>query len=344
MTELELRNSHAPAHLTSATQPPAPQDAMAALRVWAETAQTVGAMVEQIVDTPFMPAGFRPKVDPRATLEERQEARGIAVANGTAAVLFGTEIGLGPMQALNNVVVINGRPGLYAETMVALVQAAGHEIWTELSTADRAVVHGRRAGRDKVETGDVTMADAKRAGWTRNELYAKDPVAMLYARAASRACRRTAPEVIKGIATVQELQDQPEAPAMPGMQTSLPPAVQAPVSVAELTAAPTPTPEPDPAPVPEPEAPPAEPTEQQVQLNHLTAALHALGVTDRGGMLRVCSHLANRPLESARDLTEDETFAALDSLALYAEAGDDGRAQIAVLAADPAPLTGDEDE
>lgn len=183
-------------------------DGVHAIEVWARTARAAGELVDQLLDSPFVPDAFRPRLDPRASTEEKEHARQVALATATAAVLYGGEIGLSPMQSLNNVIVINGRPGLYAETMVALVQAAGHEIWTEEVSDARAVVCGRRAGSAHVERAIFTMDRARKAGYTRNSKYSEDPQSMLYARAASIACRRTAPEVLKGVSAVEEIRDE----------------------------------------------------------------------------------------------------------------------------------------
>jgi hypothetical protein len=194
-------------------------DGVTAIELWARTAEAAAGLVERLIDSPFVPAAFRPnggKSDPRATGEQREQDRQIAVATATAAVLYGGEIGLSPMQALSNVIVIKGRPSLYAETMVALVQAAGHEVWTEEVTDTRARVCGRRAGSQRVEEVTFTIERARTAGYVAsNTKYKTDPQSMLYARAASICCRRVAPEVLKGIPVAEELLDEKgdDAPA-----------------------------------------------------------------------------------------------------------------------------------
>ena len=62
----------------------------------------------------------------------------------TAAILYGDEVGLGPMQSLAKIAVINGRPTLAAETQRALILQAGHDIWIEDSTNTKCTVAGRR--------------------------------------------------------------------------------------------------------------------------------------------------------------------------------------------------------
>ena len=60
----------------------------------------------------------------------------------TAALLYGLEVGLGRMQSLAKIAVIDGRPSLAAEAQRALILAAGHEIWPEEATITRCVMAG----------------------------------------------------------------------------------------------------------------------------------------------------------------------------------------------------------
>jgi hypothetical protein len=232
---------------------PQPAAGVAALQVWVETAQAAGQLVASIVDTPFFPAALWPKQtsnDPEK--EERRRAQ--AIANGTGALIYGAELGLTPMNALTEVFVVHGRPSIYANTMVALVQAAGHEIWTESATDVAAVVCGQRAGSEHVERVEFTFGDAKRAGYVaKNEKYTKDPKAMLYARAASICCKRTAPEVLKGIPSFEEILDDPRV-----QRASAPPVAARPVTVAEITGGQADEPEPAESPASEATTPAAE--------------------------------------------------------------------------------------
>ena len=187
---------------------------VSSLRAWAASLGDAVQLAEALVDTPFVPDSYRPKLDPRASPEQRQAAREVAVATAAAAMMYGSNLGFDPMSSLVNVYVVGGRPGLYAAAMVALVQAAGHEVWTEDVTASRAVVCGRRKGSEFVERVEVTMDAARRAGWTRNAKYQSEPDAMLWARAASKVCRRVAQDVLRGLgSSVEELQDGDDAPA-----------------------------------------------------------------------------------------------------------------------------------
>jgi hypothetical protein len=286
-------------------------DALARLGQWVTAAQQAHTLVSPLVETPFVPDAYRPKVDPRATPEEKATARNIAVANATAAVLQGITLGLDPLTALQQIYVIHGRPGMYAEAMVALVKAAGHEVWTEDLSDSRAVVCGRRRGETHVERVIITMDQAKKAGWTSNQAYVKTPQDMLYARAAGRACKRTAPEVLLGIASVEEIQDTIQATAEVGPATrtvsprrtrrALPP-------VQEMSAEEPPLDE-EPA-----VAEPDKPAPVTGQTKKMYAMLRQSGREDKDTALVYIAGVVGRPVESTKDLSKAEVGQVIDAL------------------------------
>ncbi len=340
MTELALIDTTTTA--VARRDPGQPQlgAGVAALAQFAEATRAAGQIVASIVDTPFFPAALVPKLTGSSD-EHRALQRAGAIANGTGAILHGTELGLSPMAALNNIIVIHGRPSLYAETMVALVQAAGHEVWTESESDTKVVVCGQRAGSDKVERATFTIERARKAGYVaKNAKYGTDPQAMLYARAASIACRRTAPEVLKGIPVFEDVQDWgPDRPSAPAV-------VAAPVSVAEITGGPSVEPDPEPADevevvddedYPRDQAP-AEPEQAGVSRElqrRMFAQFRDLGLsgdTERDARLAVASQFVGRDLASSNDLSEEEAHDLIDALGLHVEMGDDGREIIAAMA------------
>lgn len=216
-----------------------------ALHRWVEAADEASQLVARIIDTPFVPDYYRPKVDPRATPEQKAEARELAIANGTAAVLQGISTGLDPLTALQNIYIVHGRPGMYAKLMVALVQAAGHEVWTEDFTGQRAIVAGRRKGTEHIERVVITMQMAQAAGWTRNPNYKTTPADMLWARAAGRVCDRIGADVLKGIAAVEAIQDE-QADAQPATR-SVRRSAPAPAALPASAAPPLPDADPEPS-------------------------------------------------------------------------------------------------
>lgn len=148
-------------------------------------------LAAKIAGTPFVPTAFRGK--PEAVL---------------AAMLTGHEIGVGPMQALSKIHVIEGKPSMSSELMRAIVLRAGHEIWIEESTTTRVTVVGQRADSSRETRITWTMDDAKRAKLDGRDNWRKYPRAMLTARATAEVCRAIFPDVLAGISyTVEELTD-----------------------------------------------------------------------------------------------------------------------------------------
>jgi len=85
------------------------------------------------------------------------------------AVQWGRELGLAPLQALQNIACINGKPSVYGDAAMALVQASSvceniEEFFeNEDTSAMVAVCIARRKGRTPV-TVKFSIDDAKRAG------------------------------------------------------------------------------------------------------------------------------------------------------------------------------------
>lgn len=132
------------------------------------------------------------------------------------AVQWGMEIGLAPLQALQNISVINGRPSVYGDAAMALVQASpvceGVEetIEGEGTSNPVAVCIASRKGRKPV-TARFSVEDAKRAGlWGKSGPWSAYPKRMLQMRARGFALRDAFPDVLKGLITAEEAQDFPD--------------------------------------------------------------------------------------------------------------------------------------
>ena len=133
------------------------------------------------------------------------------------AVQLGLEIGLTPMAALQNIGVINGRPGIYGDAALALVRASGLcESYTQKvegkGDAMEAVVVSKRVGCEAIETR-FSVADAKLAGlWGKSGPWTQYPSRMLMFRARSFNLRDNFGDVLKGLRTTEELGDMPPEP------------------------------------------------------------------------------------------------------------------------------------
>jgi len=144
-------------------------------------------LARRIAHTPFVPKALRD--DQGAVL---------------ACILTGEELGLGPMQSLRMVNVIDGRPAASAELMRALVNRAGHRVSVVDARNDSVTLSGTR--RDTGATARVTwtIEDASRAKLLGNPAWAKYPRSMLLARATSELCRMLFADVIGGLYTPEE--------------------------------------------------------------------------------------------------------------------------------------------
>jgi len=165
------------------------------------------------------------------------------------AVQWGYEIGLQPMQALQNISVINGKPSVYGDAAMALVQASpvcegvDESIEGEGTPNPVAVCIARRKGRNPVIVR-FSVEDAKRAGlWGKQGPWQAYPKRMLQMRARGFALRDAFPDVLKGLITVEEAQDYPDE-AKPRPIKDVTPMPANPLDVIAPPSLPEPEPEP----------------------------------------------------------------------------------------------------
>ena len=121
--------------------------------------------------------------------------------------------GLHPAKAVQEYHIIQGRPALKADAMLARFQAAGGKVkWTSM-TDQRVAGEFSHAQGGSVEI-DWTIEMAKRAGLTKNPTWNQYPRAMLRARCISEGIRTVYPGVTVGTYTPEEVQDMDPAPAV----------------------------------------------------------------------------------------------------------------------------------
>lgn len=141
--------------------------------------------------------------------------------NVLVAIQWGMELGLAPMQALQSIAVINGRPSLWGDAVIALCKSHPicewiREIFDEDGTA---ICTTQRRGDPEPVERKFSVEDAKKAGligkpgpWTQY------PRRMLQMRARSWCLRDAYGDLLRGMAVAEESQDLPgvvitEAPA-----------------------------------------------------------------------------------------------------------------------------------
>lgn len=133
------------------------------------------------------------------------------------AIQMGLELGLAPMQALQNIAVINGRPSIWGDAMPGLVKASGllesfSESFEGKEGADSftAVCVAKRRGEANPIVQRFSVADAKRANlWDKQGPWTQYPKRMLQMRARSWALRDGFPDVLRGLQASEEVRDIP---------------------------------------------------------------------------------------------------------------------------------------
>jgi hypothetical protein len=137
------------------------------------------------------------------------------------AVQMGSEVGLSPMQALQNIAVINNRPSLWGDAMLGLCRASAvcEDIVEKMEGEGdtmTAVCMAKRRGSSPV-VARFSVADAKKAGlWGKQGPWQQYPARMLQMRARGFALRDAFPDVLRGLISAEEAQDTPAPVAHPG--------------------------------------------------------------------------------------------------------------------------------
>ena len=121
-------------------------------------------------------------------------------------ILQGQELGLSPMQSLNSIVVIQGKPTLSAQLMLALCRAKVKDFSLSVKQGTEEVTVVGKRGEDSFEsTWDKNKASAM--GLLGKDNYKKQLVTMLRWRAISEVCRVLCPDVLMGVYATEEFQD-----------------------------------------------------------------------------------------------------------------------------------------
>lgn len=145
-----------------------------------------------LAKTEFVPSSYRGK--PEAVL---------------AAIMMGAELAIGPLQALQGIAVINGRPCVFGDLALALCQRHPDFvdcIETFNAQTMTATCTVKRKGFQDI-TRTFSWADAQRAKLTSKDTYQSYPQRMLPMRARSWALRDRMSDVLRGLQIVEEVRD-----------------------------------------------------------------------------------------------------------------------------------------
>jgi hypothetical protein len=137
------------------------------------------------------------------------------------AVQMGDELGLAPMQSLQNISVINGRPAVWGDAVLGLCRQSAvckDIVETVAGEADRMVATctAIRVGAEPI-VRSFSVEDAKKAGlWGKSGPWQQYPRRMLQMRARGFAVRDAFPDVLRGLITAEEAADIPARDSFAG--------------------------------------------------------------------------------------------------------------------------------
>ena len=122
-----------------------------------------------------------------------------------AIMLKGKELGIGPMEAINSINVIQGKTSVSPQLMLALARRTGELENLDIKKDDKeAVVTIKRKGMDGVTTR-FGIKEATAMGMIGKDNYKKQPAIMFQWRALAENLRLTFGDAISGMYTPDEL-------------------------------------------------------------------------------------------------------------------------------------------
>lgn len=126
------------------------------------------------------------------------------------AVQMGIELGLKPIQSLQNIAVINGKPCIYGDVLMSLTKI--HPEFEDIKEhfdekLQAAVCEVKRRGQT-LHIATFAIEDAKKAGlWNKPGPWTQYPKRMLQMRARGFALRDTFPDALQGLILAEEAMD-----------------------------------------------------------------------------------------------------------------------------------------
>jgi len=136
--------------------------------------------------------------------------------NVLVAMQMGAELGLSPMQAIQNIAVINGRPSVWGDALLAIVQAhPDFEDIIEEPFGSGYQCTIKRKGRTPT-VRSFTAEEAKRAGLAgKAGPWSTYPDRMMQMRARGFAIRDAFADALRGLISAEEALDYPTADRVP---------------------------------------------------------------------------------------------------------------------------------
>lgn len=129
-------------------------------------------------------------------------------ANCFIAIQWGKDLGLAPLQAVQNIAVINGRPALWGDAVPALVIASKQCEYINMTFENNTAICKVKRINQPEHISTFSMQQAKTAGLLEKQgPWKQYPDRMLQNRARAFALRDVFPDVLKGLYTAEELID-----------------------------------------------------------------------------------------------------------------------------------------
>ena len=129
-------------------------------------------------------------------------------ANCFIAIQWGKDLGLAPLQATQNIAVINGRPALWGDAVPALVIASKQCEYINMTFENQTAICKVKRVNQPEHISTFSMQQARTAGLLEKQgPWKQYPDRMLQNRARAFALRDVFPDVLKGLYTAEELID-----------------------------------------------------------------------------------------------------------------------------------------
>ena len=142
--------------------------------------------------------------------------------------------GMHPAKAVQRYHIVQGRPAMKADTMLAEFQKAGGKVdWKEYTDTRVTGIFSHASGGSVTVSWDI--AQAQKAGLAGKDVWKHYPRSMLRSRCISEGVRAVFPGVVEGVYTPEEIESMPpesgaidgsarrvtEAPALPSLSDEL---------------------------------------------------------------------------------------------------------------------------
>jgi len=141
----------------------------------------------------------------------------------------GKELGIGPMEALSSINVIQGKPSVSPQLMLALARRTGEMIDMKMETSDKgATVTVTRKGQSPYTT-TFGVKEATDLGLMAKDNYKKQAGTMFGWRAMAANLRITFPDAISGLYLVEEMTSGEETTITTRGPVAMPKAIEKPI-------------------------------------------------------------------------------------------------------------------